>query len=309
MEFTVVSNCGQWILTHQDHSHAVCWPGFTFQKNRLPLKCLLMADSNMWNLRHYPMYVSRVSSHGGEEIPKSSLSSETASAKKRDALPTIGEAFGPWMLFSIDSEYLTSELEAPFKVLGTTRFIQGDFIKNLKGKEIEKGSGSMVVVNLGKGLSGCVDDCGPSIKSRPYSTLGLRQKCNGSPLECFGLQPIAGQISNSYNLGLEGATGIKNKDPTILISFSNDKATSLHSNPTFEKHPKAKVGLISNALNPKKHIVITFQEKLDNKSKPKMHANPSNIPKGHGAESRKGNGHSRKSLFKSIREREGNSNL
>ncbi|MFQ6626511.1 hypothetical protein Gotur_005531 [Gossypium turneri] len=286
-----------------------------------------------------------------------------SSAKKRDALPTVGEAFGPWMvvehkfrrkqegirgqktkilegnlvgsqfekLFSMDFEYLTSNLEAPSKVLGTTRFIQGDFIKNLKGKEIEKGSGSVVVVNLGKGLSGRVDDCGPGIESRslgdnsagqelglkahvsprvgdmafknfgPHSTLGLQQKCNGSPLECLALQRVVGQISNSYNLGLEGATGIKNKDLTILISFSNDKATSLHSNLTFEKHPKAKVGLISNALNLKKHIVVTFQKKLDNKSKPKMRAKPSNIPKGHGAKSRKRNGYSGKSLFKSIR--------
>ncbi|MBA0860317.1 hypothetical protein Goshw_016421 [Gossypium schwendimanii] len=38
------------------------------------------------------------SGHGGEEIPKSSLSSEIVLAKKRDALPTMGEAFGPWMV-------------------------------------------------------------------------------------------------------------------------------------------------------------------------------------------------------------------
>ncbi|MBA0654103.1 hypothetical protein Goklo_021178 [Gossypium klotzschianum] len=38
------------------------------------------------------------SGHGGEEISKSSLSSEIAPAKKRDALPTMGEAFGPWIV-------------------------------------------------------------------------------------------------------------------------------------------------------------------------------------------------------------------
>ncbi|MBA0756206.1 hypothetical protein Gogos_000038 [Gossypium gossypioides] len=82
-------------------------------------------------------------------------------------------------LFFIDSEYLMPDLEVPSKVLGMTRFIQGDFIKNIKGKEIEKGFGSVVVVNLGEGLSGRVDDCGPGIKSGPHSTLSLRQKCNG----------------------------------------------------------------------------------------------------------------------------------
>ncbi|MBA0610952.1 hypothetical protein Godav_011683 [Gossypium davidsonii] len=43
----------------------------------------------------YPSSLTDRSSHGGEEIPKSPLSSETASANKRDALSTIGEAFGP----------------------------------------------------------------------------------------------------------------------------------------------------------------------------------------------------------------------
>ncbi|PPD93400.1 hypothetical protein GOBAR_DD09646 [Gossypium barbadense] len=62
------------------------------------------------------------------------------------------------------SESLTPDLEMSSKVLGTARFIQRDFIKNLKGKEIEKGSGSVVVVNMGEGLSGRVDDCGPSIE-------------------------------------------------------------------------------------------------------------------------------------------------
>ncbi|MBA0753894.1 hypothetical protein Gogos_020829 [Gossypium gossypioides] len=158
-------------------------------------------------------------------------------------------------LSSMDSESLTPNLEMPYKVLGTARFIQGDFIKNMKGKEIEKGSGLVVMVNLDEGLFGRIDDCGLSIESGPHSALGLPQKCNGSSLERLGSQ----------------------------------------------RHPKAKVGLSSNALDPKKHTFVTFQEKLDNKSKPKVRANPSNILKAHGAESKKGNGHSGKSLFKSIR--------
>ncbi|MFQ6636278.1 hypothetical protein Gotur_012867 [Gossypium turneri] len=237
--------------------------------------------------------------HGGEGIPKSSLSSETASTKKGDALLMVGEAFSPWMV--------------PSKGLGAARFIQGDFIKNLQGKRIEKESGLVAMVNLSDGLLGQVDDCGPGIKSRslrdnnagPHSALGLPRKCTGSWLEHFGSQQIMSQINNSYSLGLEGAAGIENKDPIVPISFSNDKTTSLHVNPTFKKHPELKLGLISNALDLKKHIVVTFQEKLDNKSKPKVRANPSNIPKGDGAESRKGNRHSGKSLFKSIRGREG----
>ncbi|MBA0804639.1 hypothetical protein Gohar_004211 [Gossypium harknessii] len=238
--------------------------------------------------------------HGGEGIPKSSLSSETASTKKGDALLMVGEAFSPWMV-------------VPSKGLGAARFIQGDFIKNLQGKRIEKESGLVAMVNLSDGLLGQVDDCGPGIKSRslrdnnagPHSALGLPRKCTGSWLEHFGSQQIMSQINNSYSLGLEGAAGIENKDPIVPISFSNDKTTSLHVNPTFKKHPELKLGLISNALDLKKHIVVTFQEKLDNKSKPKVRANPSNIPKGDGAESRKGNRHSGKSLFKSIRGREG----
>ncbi|MBA0803499.1 hypothetical protein Gohar_013706 [Gossypium harknessii] len=170
--------------------------------------------------------------------------------KKRDALPTVGEAFGLWMVPT-----------------------------NPVGSRFEKLSSI--------GLLGRVDDCGPGIESRflgdnnarqesglkahvsprvgdmasknsrPHLALGLLQKCNGSPLERLRSQGVASQISNSYNLGLESVAGIKNNDPTILISFSNDKATSLHLNPTFEKHPEAKVGLISNARDPKKHTIVT----------------------------------------------------
>ncbi|MBA0717214.1 hypothetical protein Golax_005051 [Gossypium laxum] len=173
--------------------------------------------------------------HGGEGIPKSSLSSETASAKKGDALLMVGEAFSPWMvverkswckkegirgqktkilegnlvgskfemLSSMDSESLTSNLEMPSKGLGAARFIQGDFIKNLKGKRIEKGSGLVAMVNLSEGLLGQVGDM-VSENSRPHSALGLPQKCTGSSLEHFGSQQVMGQINNSYSLGLEG---------------------------------------------------------------------------------------------------------
>ncbi|KAK5777123.1 hypothetical protein PVK06_045089 [Gossypium arboreum] len=124
--------------------------------------------------------------HDGEEIPIRPLSSETASATKRDVLPTVGEAFVPWMV---------------------------------KGKEIRKGSGSVAVtaVNLSEGLSGCVDECGPALNSGslgdnntgqglglkahvsqwvgvmasknpgPHSDIGLSQKSNGSQLGRLGL--------------------------------------------------------------------------------------------------------------------------
>ncbi|MBA0680017.1 hypothetical protein Goari_011749 [Gossypium aridum] len=46
----------------------------------------------------YPSSLTDRNSHDSEKIPKSFLSSETASAKKRDALPMVGEAFGPWMV-------------------------------------------------------------------------------------------------------------------------------------------------------------------------------------------------------------------
>ncbi|MBA0757977.1 hypothetical protein Gotri_021019, partial [Gossypium trilobum] len=73
----------------------------------------------------------------------------------------------------------------------------------------------------------------------------------------------------------------EHKDPTVSISLSNDKAISLHVNPTFVKHPEVKVGLISNVFDPKKHTAVTFQENLDNKSKSKVRVNPLRIPKGH----------------------------
>ncbi|MBA0803592.1 hypothetical protein Gohar_013786 [Gossypium harknessii] len=76
----------------------------------------------------------------------------------------------------MDSESLTPDLEMPSKVLGTARFIQGDFIKNLKGKEIEKGSGSVVVVIMSKGLLGRVDGCGTSIKFGSLGDNNTRQE-------------------------------------------------------------------------------------------------------------------------------------
>ncbi|MBA0688246.1 hypothetical protein Goari_006048 [Gossypium aridum] len=134
-------------------------------------------------------FFDRSEGHGGEGIPKSSLSSETASVKKGDALLMVGEAFSPWMMLSsMDSESLTSNLEMPSKGLGAARFIQGDFIKNLKGKRIEKGSGLVAMVNLSEAnVSPQVEDM-VSENSRPHSALGLPQKCTGSSLEHFGSQ-------------------------------------------------------------------------------------------------------------------------
>ncbi|KAK5832488.1 hypothetical protein PVK06_016290 [Gossypium arboreum] len=57
-----------------------------------------------------------------------------------------------------------------------------------------------------------------------------------------------------------------NKDPTTSISPPKDLATSFHVNPTFKE---AQFIPISNALDLKKHTAVTFQEKLDIKSKPK----------------------------------------
>ncbi|MBA0833782.1 hypothetical protein Goarm_006204, partial [Gossypium armourianum] len=284
-------------------------PRFLYQKKILEkigslVRGVIKLDIKIDNReREFMSFFDRSEGHGGEGILKSSLSSETASAKKGDALLMVGEAFSPWMVVE-HSESLMPNFEVPSKGLEAARFIQGDFIKNLKGKRIEKGSGLVAMVNLSEGLLGQVRDM-VSENSGPHSALGLPRKCTSSSLEHFGSQQIMSQINNSYSLGLEGAAGIENKDPIVPISFSNDKTTSLHVNPTFKKHPELKLGLISNALDLKKHIVATFQEKLDNKSKPKVRANPSNIPKGDGAKSRKGNGHSWKSLFKSIRGREG----
>ncbi|KAA3487463.1 putative protein isoform X2 [Gossypium australe] len=145
-------------------------------------------------------------------------------------------------------------------------------------------------------------------QTSPDINLGLPQKIPGTLLDCLESQRVPGQIINASNLALEGAVGSSQKDPSIPISFPNIKPSSLHSNPTFEKHPVAKMELISNALDPKKHIVVTFQKKLDNKSKTKAHVNSLNTSKGHSAENRKENGLNGKSLFKSIRGRGGNSN-
>lgn len=45
-----------------------------------------------------PSSLTDWSGHGGIEIPKSPLNSETAPVMKMDALPMVGEAFGPWMV-------------------------------------------------------------------------------------------------------------------------------------------------------------------------------------------------------------------
>ncbi|KAK5835451.1 hypothetical protein PVK06_011140 [Gossypium arboreum] len=96
--------------------------------------------------------------------------------------------------------------------------------------------------------------------------LGLLHKEAGSPLECFRPHQNLGQTSNVSSLDLEAVAGFVNKDLTAFISSPKDLATSLHVNPTFEE---AKIGPISNALDPKKHTTVTFQEKLDIKSKSK----------------------------------------
>ncbi|PPS04778.1 hypothetical protein GOBAR_AA15885 [Gossypium barbadense] len=146
-------------------------------------------------------------------------------------------------------------------------------------------------------------------QTSPTINLGLLQMANGALLDCPDSKGVAGQILKNSNLGMEAVVGSSKKGPSIPISSSNIKASSLHSNPTFEKSPMAKVGLISNALDPKKHSVVTFQEKLDNKSKLKAHVNSPNISKGHNVENRKRIGLNRKSLFTSIHGRRENSNL
>ncbi|KAK5794168.1 hypothetical protein PVK06_035377 [Gossypium arboreum] len=145
-----------------------------------------MAVFNTWNSKLYSRYVSPVenmvtlkicpsslvdrSGHGGEVDPRSPLVGVSTLAKMEDDRPTVGEAFGPWMvvecksrrkqnaiqgqkeknsdgnlegsrfeaLASTTTESLRSDLEAPSKDLGMAKFIQGDFLKKLKGKDTEK---------------------------------------------------------------------------------------------------------------------------------------------------------------------------
>ncbi|KAH1113658.1 hypothetical protein J1N35_007036 [Gossypium stocksii] len=122
-----------------------------------------------------------------------------------------------------------------------------------------------------------------------------------SSLVYLGSKQNTGQTPPTSNMGSEGAAGHGNINPTAPISFLNDIATSLHVNLTFEKHPKANVGIISNALDPKKHSAVTFQEKLAIKSISKVRSDSPIIPKGHGIENKKGIDHNREASFKSIR--------
>lgn len=135
--------------------------------------------------------------------------------------------------------------------------------------------------------------------SGPTSALGFQLQ-GPSSLVCLGPQQNTGRTPFTSSLGLEGAAGHRNIEPSAPISFSNDIATSLHVNPTFEKHPEANVGIISNALDPKKHTAVTFYEKPTIKSISKMRSNSHIILKRHGIENRKGNGHNGKASFKSI---------
>ncbi|KAK5832587.1 hypothetical protein PVK06_016389 [Gossypium arboreum] len=256
--------------------------------------------------------------HDGEGNHKDSLNNKSAPAKTGDALPTVGDPFGPWMvverklkrkqdkirgqkskitegnlestrfeaLSSMDSESIFPNLREPSKELGTVRFSKGDFLKKLKGKETELGSGQVAADNLSEGLWGHMghthkDSSRAPSSFEPNLALGHSHRESGLSLECFGQQLTSGQTLISNNLGLEGAAGFVLKDLMASISFSKDLGTSLHVNPTFDNHLEAKLGPISNALDSKKHTAVIFQKKLNIISKPKAHVNLPIIPKGH----------------------------
>ncbi|PPS09929.1 hypothetical protein GOBAR_AA10705 [Gossypium barbadense] len=256
-------------------------------------------------------------SHDGERNHKDSLNNKSAPAKTGDALPTVGDPFGPWMvverklkrkqdkirgqkskitegnlestrfeaLSSMDSEFIFPNLREPSKELGTVRFSKGDFLKKLKGKETELGSGQVAADNLSEGLRGHMghthnDSSRAPSSFEPNPALGHSYRESGLSLECFGQQLTSGQTLLSNNLGLEGAADFVLKDLMASISFSKDLGTSLHVNPTFDNHLEAKLGPISNALDSKKHTAVIFQKKLNIISKPKARVNLPIIPKG-----------------------------
>ncbi|PPS05014.1 hypothetical protein GOBAR_AA15643 [Gossypium barbadense] len=173
------------------------------------------------------------SGHGGEVDPRSPLVGVSTLAKMEDDRPTVGEAFGPWMvvecksrrkqnaiqgqkeknsdgnlegsrfeaLASTTTESLRSDLEAPSKDLGMAKFIQGDFLKKLKGCENNSG----LVLDLNAQIASRDGDLAPA-GSGPTSALGFQLQ-GPSSLVCLGPQQNTGRTPFTSSLGLEGAAG------------------------------------------------------------------------------------------------------
>ncbi|MBA0681843.1 hypothetical protein Goari_023616 [Gossypium aridum] len=124
-------------------------------------------------------------------------------------------------------------------------------------------------------------------------------------VECLGSQQAVGLSRNA--LGHSRQWAFHKTALAAPISFTNDKTTSFYVNPTFEGPHELRVDLISNVLDLKRHTVVTFKENLEHNSKSKMgkgiviaRENSSSISRGHGVENKKGNGHSGKTLNKTI---------
>ncbi|MBA0790878.1 hypothetical protein Gohar_015495 [Gossypium harknessii] len=173
-------------------------------------------------------------SHGGEENSKSSLSSGTTPVKKRDVLPMTGEAFSPWMVVERKSRRKQERIRGQ-KVKISKGNLVGSRFEALSsmdtealtsGKGLEKVNRSMAVDKMGEEMLGHDDDIGSGKKSGPLEVNSVGQ----------ALGPKT-HVSSGVG-GLAPEAGFEHKDPTVSISLSNDKAISLHVNPTLVKHPE-----------------------------------------------------------------------
>ncbi|KAH1098613.1 hypothetical protein J1N35_015534 [Gossypium stocksii] len=185
------------------------------------------------------------SNHGGEADPRSPLADISNSTKIGDDQPTVGKAFGPWMvvesksrrkqnakqgqkvtisygnlegskfeaLASMKTESSKSELEVPFKVLGTTKIIQGDFLKKLKGIDTRKKFEFVAGVNLEGEILGCDINYGPSIISSH-----LRGIKTGQALDLNAqLAPRANDLTPADSGPSFSTLGLQLQGPDVLV--------------------------------------------------------------------------------------------
>ncbi|KAK5835657.1 hypothetical protein PVK06_011351 [Gossypium arboreum] len=147
---------------------------------RVEFEALLEVCFSCGKYRHpinlCPSSLAGTNSHDGEGNHKDPLNNESALTKTGDALPTVGDPFGPWMVVEHKSRRKQDKIWEPSKELGTVRFSKEDFLKKLKGKETELGSGQVAEDNLSESLWGHVGNFEPRLTSMLIKDSSTGQK-------------------------------------------------------------------------------------------------------------------------------------
>ncbi|PPS19290.1 hypothetical protein GOBAR_AA01277 [Gossypium barbadense] len=146
--------------------------------------------------------LQRTNSHDGEGNHKDPLNNESALTKTGDALPTVGDPFGPWMVVEHKSRCKQDKIWEPSKELGTVRFSKEDFLKKLKGKETELGFGQVAEDNLSESLWGHVGNFEPRLTSMLIEDSSTGQKLGlGACASPRAVDQAFGSVGPSSALG------------------------------------------------------------------------------------------------------------